>query len=131
MDVDFLDPFAEGSGDGDKKPTTKRVEDQREFVRRSISVRAMAAIGREIHYGRTEDFSAGGACVRLDLMPPVGSVLPFRFLTPFIKEFPYIDVSAEVRYATMTSGEPPCRVGIKFVGLDAARRRMINDLLTR
>lgn len=104
-------------------------EDKREHLRRPVQVRILVAVGKTILPGRTEDISEGGACLRLEHPLPEGARIALRILTPYIERFDHLDVRAEVRYATVTSGTPPCRIGVKFVGADDEFHRRLAVLL--
>lgn len=104
-------------GHSEPSPSTENAKstERRGTFRHLIHLRVMLAIGKTILHGRTEDISPAGGCIRLDEMLPSGLRIQIRILSPSTKLFDHLDIGAVVRYASMTSGEPPCRVGVEFV----------------
>lgn len=102
-----------------------KAKEKREVARHAIRLRVMVATGMAVAQGRSEDLSVTGACLRITEMLPVGARIQVRLLTPFQNMFDYLDVAAVVRYSTMTSGEPACRIGVQFVDTDADFKRRL------
>jgi len=98
---------------------------------RPIHLRVIAAHGTSVGHGRSNEISGDGASLRLNTMLPAGLRMQLRFLSPSSEHFDYLDVGAEVLFSVMTSGSPPCRVGVKFVGADAEFRRRLRVVLQR
>ena len=107
-------------GHNEPNPTTENAKptDKRGIVRRLIYLRVMVAIGETVLHGHTEDISIAGGCIRLGEMLPSGLRIQIRILSPSNKRIDHLDVGAVVRHSSMTSGEPPCRVGVQFVDVD-------------
>jgi formylmethanofuran dehydrogenase subunit B len=107
----------------------QKVKETREVARHAIRLKVMVAAGMTVSHGRSEDISMAGACLRTTEMLPVGARIQVRLLTPFQNKFDYLDVAAVVRYSTMASGEPACRVGVQFVNSDADFKRKLVTVL--
>lgn len=103
--------------------------ERREHARHPVNLRVMVAIGKTILHGRAENLSPGGAGLRLEEPLAEGTAVTVRFLTPHLEKFHCIDVAGKASYTTLTSGSPPYRVGLKFVGLDIEARRRIGALI--
>lgn len=90
-------------------------EERREFCRRPFRLRLMLAYGSQIYHGRTDDVSETGASIRVDILLHEKARIDIRFLSPFLEGMDHFDISGEVRYAVMTSGDPACRIGVQFI----------------
>ena len=110
-------------------PPLRKVMEKREVARHATHLRVMVAIGKKVLQGRSEDVSVSGASLRLTEMLPAGARIQVRLLSPLIKLIDHLDVAAVVRYSTMSSGEPPCRVGVQFVDTDADSKRKLMAIL--
>lgn len=100
-------------------------EERRQHYRHPVHVRVLVGLGQSILHGRSENISLDGACIRLDDVQPEDICVPVRFLTPYIEEFQYIDVMARVQYSVLTSGMPPYKVGVRFIGANTEVVRRI------
>jgi len=118
-------------GHSEPKPATEKAKptERRGIDRRLIYLRVMVAIGKTVVHGRTEDISIAGGCIRLGEMLPSGLRIQIRILSPSNKRFDHLDVGAVVRYSSMTSGEPPCRVGVQFVDVDPEFKQKLLNII--
>lgn len=119
--------FGDLPQDGITTSSSSLPSDRRENVRHVIKLRVLVAVGKVILQGRSENLSTGGACIFLDEMLAEGTNVAVRILTPHLA-FPCIDLRARVQYSTLTSCNPPCRIGMKFMGIDAEAMRRLAAL---
>lgn len=119
--------FGDFPQDGITTSSSSLPSDRREHIRLVIKLRVLVAVGKIILQGRSENVSSAGACVFLDEMLAEGTEVALRILTPHLA-FPCIDLRARVQYSTLTSFNPPCRIGMKFIGVDAEAKRRLAAL---